>query len=290
MGRVSAPAKIVSWPSRSTRTAMAAPIRLRRWACKCPVSNPRLEIPTSALGADATTVPSGSRTMISRNRSAARPSSVRSSCVPPTSMRCPPPSRSSTAAVSQGVTMSTESGPLPSRHHNAPAARLARPVTTPAPIAKARRRRQRPADARAPRPGLALMRLRRASRAAIARQCRSSLAHAWWSAASPALRCAFAMAPIGRPLARRSRQPMRAAMFFSGPGSPLLVTASSPRCGPCILCSQIDPVKTTKGRHGRTVGSASTATSIGRKPVLPSSLPPFERRNIARVFCEFAEY
>ena len=87
IGRLSAPAKIVSWPSRSTRTAIAAPIRLRRLACKWPVSKPRLEIPTSALGADATTVPSGSRTTMSRSRSAARPSSVRSSCVPPTSMR-----------------------------------------------------------------------------------------------------------------------------------------------------------------------------------------------------------
>ncbi len=117
IGRLSAPAKIVTRPSVSIRTAISAPTRLRLCARTWPVSKPRPEIPTSALGALATTVPSASRTTMSRSRSEVRPVSSRSICVPPTTTVFLPPKFSSIAAFSQGVAISSSIGPLDSRHH-----------------------------------------------------------------------------------------------------------------------------------------------------------------------------
>ena len=84
-GRLLAPANTVTRLSDSMRTASSAPTRLSRSARIRPVINPEAEMPTSALGALATTVPSGSRTTMSRMRSAVRPPASRSSWVPPTS-------------------------------------------------------------------------------------------------------------------------------------------------------------------------------------------------------------
>ncbi len=83
-GRLLAPAKTVTLLSGSMRIAISAPTRLSRSARICPEKSPALERPTSALGAVATMVPSGSRTTMSRMRSAVRPLASRSSCVPPT--------------------------------------------------------------------------------------------------------------------------------------------------------------------------------------------------------------
>ena len=75
------------------------------------------EMPTSAFGALATTVPSASRTTMSRKRREVRPFSSRSICVPPTVTVCLPPKFFSIAAFSHGVAMSSSIGPLASRHH-----------------------------------------------------------------------------------------------------------------------------------------------------------------------------
>ena len=84
-GRLLAPAKTVTLLSGSMRTCISAPTRLSRSARTRPVNRPEPETPTSAFGALATTVPSASRTTMSRMRSAVRPLASRSSCVPPTS-------------------------------------------------------------------------------------------------------------------------------------------------------------------------------------------------------------
>ena len=84
-GRLLAPANTVTRLSGSIRTCISAPTRLSRSARTRPVIRPELDTPTSALGALATIVPSGSRTTISRMRSAVRPLASRSSWVPPTS-------------------------------------------------------------------------------------------------------------------------------------------------------------------------------------------------------------
>ena len=76
-------------------------------------------MPTSAFGALATTVPSASRTTMSRKRNEVRPFSSRSICVPPTVTVCLPPKFFSIAAFSHGVAMSSSIGPLASRHHKA---------------------------------------------------------------------------------------------------------------------------------------------------------------------------
>jgi hypothetical protein len=96
------------------------------------------EIPTSAFGALATTVPWASRTTMLRSRSAERPTSSRSSTVPPTSMRCWPPSRASIAEVSHGVTKSIAIGPEPSCHHTTPQLTIAASATAPLPISNLR--------------------------------------------------------------------------------------------------------------------------------------------------------
>ena len=75
------------------------------------------EMPTSAFGALATTVPSASRTTMSRRRKEVRPFSSRSIWVPPTATVCLPPKFSSIAAFSHGVARSSSIGPLDSRHH-----------------------------------------------------------------------------------------------------------------------------------------------------------------------------
>ena len=69
------------------RSDIAAPIRLSRSVCMRPVSRLTPLTPTSAFGALAMTVPCASRTTMSRRRSAERPTSSRSSTVPPTSTR-----------------------------------------------------------------------------------------------------------------------------------------------------------------------------------------------------------
>ena len=121
-GRLLLPANTVILLSGSIRTAISAPTRLRRSARMRPVIRPVPEMPTSAFGALATMVPSGSRTTMSRMRSAVRPLASRSSCVPPTSTSCPPPKFSLIAAVSQGVAMSSSIGPLDRRHQSAASA------------------------------------------------------------------------------------------------------------------------------------------------------------------------
>jgi len=70
------------------------------------------------LGALATTVPSASRTTMSRNRNDANPFSSRSICVPPTTTVCLSLKFSSIAALSQGVAISRSIGPLDSRYHS----------------------------------------------------------------------------------------------------------------------------------------------------------------------------
>ena len=84
IGRLSAPANTVRRPSVSIRTDISAPTRLRLCARSLPISRLLPESPTSAFGALATTVPSASRTTMSRSRSDVRPFASRSSCVPPT--------------------------------------------------------------------------------------------------------------------------------------------------------------------------------------------------------------
>ncbi len=107
IGCLLAPAKTVTSPSCSMRTAISAPTRLRLSARMWPLSRLMPETRTSALGALATTVPSGSRTTMSRMRTAAPPFSVRSICVPPTSTRCSLPKFSSMAEASHGVATSS---------------------------------------------------------------------------------------------------------------------------------------------------------------------------------------
>ena len=65
------------------------------------------ETRTSAFGALATTVPSASRTTMSRMRTAVPPFSVRSIWVPPTSTWWLLPKFSSIAEASHGVTTSS---------------------------------------------------------------------------------------------------------------------------------------------------------------------------------------
>ena len=72
------------------------------------------------------TVPCASRTTMSRKRSAERPTSSRSSTVPPTSTRCWPPSFSSIAEVSHGVTKSIATGPVESCHQTCRSSRSRR--------------------------------------------------------------------------------------------------------------------------------------------------------------------
>ena len=107
-------------PSGSMRTARAAPTRLRLSARIWPLNRLKPETWISAFGALATTVPSGSRTTISRTRTAAPPFSVRSNWVPPTSTRSRLPKFSSIADTSHGVKTSSWIGPLESRHHRPP--------------------------------------------------------------------------------------------------------------------------------------------------------------------------
>ncbi len=118
IGCLSAPAKTVTSPSRSMRTASSAPTRLRLSARMWPLSRLMPETRISAFGALATTVPSGSRTTMSRTRTAAPPFSVRSIWVPPTSTCSRLPKFSSIADTSQGVNASSWIGPLASRHHS----------------------------------------------------------------------------------------------------------------------------------------------------------------------------
>ena len=85
-GRLLLPAKTVTVLSGSMRTAISAPTRLSRSARMRPVSRAEPEMPTSAFGALATTVPSASRTTMSRMRSDVRALlASRSSWVPPIS-------------------------------------------------------------------------------------------------------------------------------------------------------------------------------------------------------------
>ena len=151
MGRLSAPAKTVTWPSRSMRTAILAPTRLRLSARSCPSNSAVPDRPTSALGALATTAPSASRTTMSRSRKVGRPFSSRSIWVPPTSTVWPRPKFCSIAAFSHGVAMSTSIGPCANRHHS-PAA----PSTTSTAAAVApsmsRLTQRRRSTAIAPRP------------------------------------------------------------------------------------------------------------------------------------------
>ena len=126
IGRLSAPANTVIRPSLSMRTAISAPTRLRLCARTRPVSRLMPDRPTSAFGALATTVPSLSRTTMSRRRRDVRPFSSRSIWVPPTTTEWVPPKFSSIAAFNQGVAMSSSIGPLDSRHHRPSTATVAR--------------------------------------------------------------------------------------------------------------------------------------------------------------------
>ena len=139
IGCLSAPAKIVTPPSCSIRTAISAPTRLRLSARIWPRNRLSPETRTSAFGALATTVPSASRTTMSRMRTAVPPSSVRSICVPPTSTRRPLPKFSSMAEASHGVTTSSWMGPLDSLHHKPRQATATTAATAPAPMAARRR-------------------------------------------------------------------------------------------------------------------------------------------------------
>ena len=129
-----APASMLTSPFGSMRSAISAPIRLSRSVCTRPVRRLMSLTPTSAFGALATTVPCASRTTISRRRSAERPTSSRSSRVPPTSTLCLPPSLSSIAEVSQGVTKSIAIGPEESCHQMTPLLTTAANATAPPPI------------------------------------------------------------------------------------------------------------------------------------------------------------
>ena len=93
------------------------------------------ETRTSAFGALATTVPSASRTTMSRIRTAVPPFSVRSICVPPTSTWWPLPKFSSMAEASHGVITSSWIGPLVSRHHSARHPTMMTAAKAPSPIA-----------------------------------------------------------------------------------------------------------------------------------------------------------
>ena len=117
IGRLLAPANTVTRPSVSIRTDNSAPTRLRLYARTLPVSRPVPEMPTSAFGAVATTVPSASRTTMSRKRNDVRPFSSRSIWVPPTDTVCLPPKFFSIAAFNHGVATSSSIGPLVRRHH-----------------------------------------------------------------------------------------------------------------------------------------------------------------------------
>ena len=139
-GRLLPPAKTVTLLSDSIRTAISAPTRLRRSARMRPVSRPVPETPTSAFGALATTVPSASRTTMSRMRSDVRPFASRSIWVPPISTSWPAPKFSLIAAVSHGVAISSSIGPLESRHHRATIATSTRPQSEPLMRTNLRRR------------------------------------------------------------------------------------------------------------------------------------------------------
>ena len=117
IGRLSAPANTVTSPSFSMRTAVSAPTRLRLTARTLPDSRLMPERPISAFGALATTVPSASRTTMSRRRNEVWPVSSRSIWVPPTMTVWLAPKFSAMAAFSHGVAMSISIGPLESRHH-----------------------------------------------------------------------------------------------------------------------------------------------------------------------------
>ncbi len=139
-GRLLPPANTVTLLSGSMRTAISAPTRLSRSARMRPVNRPEPEMPTSAFGALATTVPSASRTTMSRMRSDVRPLASRSSWVPPSSTSWPPPKFSLIAAVSHGVAISSSIGPLDRRHQSATIASKTRPPSVPPTRASLRRR------------------------------------------------------------------------------------------------------------------------------------------------------
>ncbi len=108
------------------------------------------EMPTSAFGALATTVPSASRTTMSVMRSEVRPCSSRSICVPPTETVRVPPKLSSIAALSHGVTSGISIGPLESRHHNSTVAVTirAKPSVVPQKICRTSGRRAKRTSSR----------------------------------------------------------------------------------------------------------------------------------------------
>ena len=129
------------------------------------------ERPTSAFGALATTVPSASRTTMSRRRKEVRPFSSRSIWVPPTTTVCLPPKFSSIAAFSHGVAMSSSIGPLDRRHHRPSTATVATATLIAAPQnsrrMKGRRRnlttpRREPPQRRRPEPCAGML-MRRAA-------------------------------------------------------------------------------------------------------------------------------
>ena len=151
IGRLSAPANTVTWPSRSMRTAILAPTRLRLSARTWPLNRAVPESPTSALGALATTVPSASRTTMSRSRKVGRPFSSRSIWVPPTSTVWPPPKFCSIAFFSHGVATSTSIGPCASRHHRPAAPSTASTAAAVAP-SMSRLTQRRRSTASTPRP------------------------------------------------------------------------------------------------------------------------------------------
>ena len=138
-GRLLLPAKTVTLLSDSMRTAISAPTKLSRSARMRPASRPAPEMPTSALGALATMVPSASRTTMSRMRSDVRRLlASRSIWVPPISTSWPGPKFSLIAAVSHGVAISSSIGPLDRRHQSANSARKTRPPSVPPTMANLR--------------------------------------------------------------------------------------------------------------------------------------------------------
>ena len=139
-GRLLLPAKTVTLLSNSIRTAISAPTRLSRSARMRPANRLEPEMPTSALGALATTVPSASRTTMSRMRNDVRPLASRSSWVPPISTSWPLPKFSPIAAVSHGVAISSSIGPFDSRHQRATSASMTRPPSAPPAKTNLRRR------------------------------------------------------------------------------------------------------------------------------------------------------
>ena len=130
------------------RSAISAPIRLKRSVWTWPLRKLNEETPTSALGALAITVPCASRTTTLRKRSAERPASSYSSTVPPTSTRCWPPSFCSIAEVSHGVTKSIATGPVESCHQITPQLTIAAKTTAPVPISSLRANGERCAATR----------------------------------------------------------------------------------------------------------------------------------------------